>query len=94
MSAHINQSIAPCCRPPARGYRLLAFPDGSQAGVMGLDRIFDDAYREGKVPDPSVANELVNRLSENNYIALLRWSQYEAVILEEYQRFFEAKEAE
>jgi len=92
MAAQINQEIGSCCAPLIKGYQLLTFPDGSQAGVIGLDRIFDDAYREGKKPDPSVANELVSQLSEHNYIASDRWSQYEAVVLEEYQKFFEARE--
>jgi hypothetical protein len=92
MSAQINQGMRPCCAPVTKGYRLLTFPDGSQAGVIGLDIIFDDAYREGKRPEPSVANELVNRLSEKNYIPSSQRSQYEAVVLEEYQKFFEAKE--
>ncbi|MCX5803881.1 MAG: hypothetical protein NTU69_10200 [Proteobacteria bacterium] len=92
MSAQINQGSGPCCAPVTEGYRLLTFPDGSQAGVIGLDSIFDDAYREGKKPEPSVANELVDRLSEKNYIPSSQRSQYEAVVLKEYQKFFEARE--
>jgi hypothetical protein len=92
MSAQINQGTGPCCAPVVKGFRLLTFPDGSQAGVMGLEKVFDDAYREGKRPDQSVANELVSKVSENNYIPPDGWSDYEAVVLTEYRKFFEAKE--
>ena len=92
MSRQVNQGTGPCCAPVIKGYRLLTFPDGSQAGITGLDRFFDDAYREGKRPDPSVADELVGQLSENNYITSDRWSQYEAVVFEEYRKYFEARE--
>ncbi len=71
---------------------MLSFPDGCQVGVNGLDRIFDEAYQEGKRPDHSIADELVNRLSKNNYIPSAAWAEYEDVVLREYRKFFEAKE--
>jgi len=80
-----------CCAPPTKGYRSLTFPDGSQAGTMGLDEIFDDAYRQGKIPDPSVAAGLVDRLSEKNYIPPGQFSEYIEVVLKEYQQFFEGR---
>ncbi len=92
MSAQFNQGIGQCCIPPTRGYRLLTFPDGSQAGVMGLGEIFEEAHREGKMPDPSVAAGLVARLSEKNYIAPDQLSAYEELVLAEYRKFFEARE--
>jgi hypothetical protein len=92
MSRRVNQVTEPCCAPVSKGIQLLIFPDGSQVGVNGLERIFDDAYREGKRPDQSFANELVRHLSENNYIPSVAWSEYEEVVLKEYRKFFEAKE--
>jgi hypothetical protein len=81
----------PCCAPVPKGIQLLIFPDGSQVGVNGLESIFDDAYREGKKPDISVADELVRKLSENNYIPSVTWPEYEEVVLKEYRKFIEAK---
>lgn len=75
-------------------FRQLVFPDGVQVRVKGLNRIFEIAYWEGKKPDKSVANELVDRLSENNYIPSEAWSEYEALVLKEYRRFFDTKEAD
>jgi hypothetical protein len=92
MSALINLGAGQCCAPPTKGYRLLVFSDGSQAGVMGLDEIFDDAYRAGKAPDPSVAANFVDRLSEKNYIPPGQESEYGEVVLKEYQKFCEARE--
>jgi hypothetical protein len=92
MSANINQGTIPCCVSSIKSYRLLAFPDGSQIGVIGLDDIFDNAYKEGKTPETLVAEELVDRLSKNNYIASNQFLHYEAVVLKEYRKFFEEKE--
>jgi hypothetical protein len=60
--------------------------------VNGLDNIFDEAYSEGKRPDRSIANELVSRLSKNNYIPSAAWIEYEEVVLREFKRFVEARE--
>ncbi|MCX5811280.1 MAG: hypothetical protein NT178_01865 [Proteobacteria bacterium] len=92
MSAQINQGMGPCCAPSTDRPRMLTFPDGGKVGVTGLDRIFNDAYREGKRPDKIVAKELVNRLSENNYIPSGAWSKYAAVVFKEYQKYFEEME--
>ena len=92
VSRQAIQGTGPCCAPGSKELRLLVFSDGCQIGVRGLDRIFDNAYREGKKPDHSVANELVRQLSENNYVPLVAWPEYEDVLLKEYSKFFEAKE--
>jgi len=91
MSVKMDLGTAPCCTLPIRGYRRLAFSNGSQVGVMGLDEIFDDACRQGKLPDPLVVKEMVNRLSESNYIPKGYFAQYEEAVLKEYQKFFEEK---
>jgi hypothetical protein len=92
MSKQVNQETCPCNAPIIKKTRLLIFPDDSRVGVIGLDKIFDDAFREGKSPDRSIAHELVSRLSENNYIPSAAWTEYEAIVLKEYRKFFEAKE--
>jgi hypothetical protein len=92
VSANIDQGTVPCCVSSIKGYRLLTFPDGSRVGVTGLDMIFDDAFKEGKMPNPLVAKELVDRLSKNNYIASNQLSYYEVAILKEYRKFFEERE--
>lgn len=92
MSKQENQETCPCNAPIIKKTRSLIFPDDSRIGVIGLDKIFDDAYREEKRPDRSVAHELVSRLSENNYIPVASWSEYEAIVLKEYRKFFETKE--
>lgn len=92
MSGRVNQGTEPCRVPASKGIRLLIFPDGCQVGVNGLDRILEEAYREGKRPHQSVANELVRQLSENNYIPSVAWSEYEEVVLKEYRKFLETKE--
>ncbi len=94
MSSQINQGIGQCCIPPTKGYRLLVFPDGSQAGVMGLEEIFEEAYRAGKAPDPSIAPGFVDRLSEKNYVPPGQESEYAEVVLKEYQKFVEVREKE
>ncbi len=90
-SIPMNQGTGSCCAPAAQGIRLLSFPDGSQIGINGLDGILGDAYKEGKTPDRSVAKHIVTLLSKNNYIPSSAWSEYEDVVLKEYQKFLEAK---
>jgi hypothetical protein len=90
MSAQINQGMGSCCCAPTKDRpRMLTFPDGGKVGVTGLDGIFNDAYKEGKMPNFFVAEELVNRLSKKNYIPDSQLSQYAAVLFKEYQQFVE-----
>ncbi|MCK7513558.1 MAG: hypothetical protein MZV70_62410 [Desulfobacterales bacterium] len=92
MTAQIDQGMCPCNAPGIEAYRLLTLPDGGQVRVKWLDKIFEEAYREGKGPDLSVANELVSRLSENNYIPSGARTEYEIAVFKEYQKFFEERE--
>ena len=61
MSAQINQGTGPCCAPLIKGYRLLTFPDGSQAGRACI-RFLMICTRKGKSP----ARRLPLRLSEGS----------------------------
>jgi hypothetical protein len=93
MSAKIDFGIScPCNAPGIEAYRLLTFPDGIQVRVKGLDKIFEDAYQEGKKPHWSIVSELVKQLSEYNYIPTGAQFEYEEALLREYRLFFEKKE--
>ena len=97
MSVKIDlETCSPCNAPGIEAYRLLTFPDGIHVRVKGLDKIFEDAYQEGKKPHWSIASELVKRLSEYNYIptseAVRR--EYRNVLLKEYEEFIEVHERE
>ena len=92
MSAQIDQGTCPCNVPGIETSRLLTLPDGGKVRVKWLDKIFEEAYREGKRPDLSVANELVSRLSENNYIPSGARTEYEIAVFKEYQKFFGERE--
>lgn len=82
----------PCNAPGIEAYRLLTFPDGIQVRVRGLDKIFEDVYKEGKKPHWSIACDMVDRLSEYNYISPSARFEYEEALLKEYRLFFEKKE--
>ena len=93
MSVKIDlETCSPCNAPGIEAYRLLTFPDGIHVRVKGLDKIFEDAYQEGKKPHWSIASELVKRLSEYNYIPTGAQFEYEEALLKEFRLFFEKKE--
>ncbi len=93
MSVQIDLGMnCPCNAPGIESYRLLTFPDGIQVRVKGLDKIFEDAYKEGKKPHWSIAGEMVNRLSEYNYISSTARFEYEEAVFREYRKFFEKRE--
>jgi hypothetical protein len=80
-----------CCVPPTPGRRILTFPDGSQVGVMGLNEILSDMYAEGRQADGETAEEIVERLSENNYVTPSFKQQYCEVLIEEYRHYVKMK---
>jgi hypothetical protein len=80
-----------CCTPPTSGLRMLTFPDGTQAGVFGLDEIFAAAYREGRLVNAETAEEIVERLSVNNYIAPVVRRKYCDLVIEEYGKYVESR---
>ncbi|MCX5811136.1 MAG: hypothetical protein NT178_01120 [Proteobacteria bacterium] len=94
MSAQIGEVTCPCMMTGIEECRQLVFPDGGQIRVKGLDRIFEIAYWEGKMPDNSVAYELIEQLSKENYIPSSEQArlEYTTVVLREYRKFFEKKE--
>jgi hypothetical protein len=86
-------NLGNCCGSSIPGVRKIAFQDGDQVGLIGLDAIMEALYKEGKQPDDSTAMEMINRLREKNYISSSSLVQelYQKALLNEYQRFFERK---
>ena len=82
-----------CCTPPSPGLRMLTFPDGTQAGVFGLDEIFAAAFREGRPANGETAQEIVRRLSAENYVAPGVGQQYCDLIIKEYSTYVESRRA-
>ncbi len=91
MSSNGSQSREPCCGKPISGLRMITLPDGSKAGVMGLDQIFDDLYKEERKPDYETAAEIVRRLGKQNYITPSIRHLYEDALLKEYEKYFSQK---
>ena len=82
-----------CCTPPTPGLRMLTFPDGTQAGVFGLDEIFAAAFREGRPANAETAQEIVRRLSAENYVAPSVRQQCCDLVIEEYSKYVESRRA-
>ncbi len=68
---------------------MLTFPDGTQAGVFGLDEAFTAVYAEGKQVDADTVHEILEQLSERNYITPTARHQYAQLLFEEYGRYVE-----
>jgi hypothetical protein len=76
-----------CCTPPSPGLRKLTFPDGTQAGVFGLDEILAAVYSEGMPVSAETAREIVERLAMKNYIAPSVRQQYGDLVIQEYGKY-------
>jgi hypothetical protein len=72
---------------------MLTFPDGTQAGVMGLNEILAAIWNEGGQPGPETADEIVKRLSVLNYIPPSARSEYREVLMKEYERYAASRAA-
>lgn len=83
-----------CCVPPTPGRRMLTFPDGSQVGVMGLDKIMADMHAEGRQVSEETVEEIVERLSEDNYVTPSFRRQYCEVLLDEYRQYVKNRTSE
>lgn len=76
-----------CCAPPSPGLRKLTFPDGTQAGVFGLDEIFAAVYSEGRQVSAHTGEEIVERLAAKNYVAPSVRQRYCDLLIEEYAKY-------
>lgn len=76
-----------CCALPIPGLRMLTFPDGTKAGVMGLNEILAAVYAEGRQANTETAEEIVERLAGRNYIAPSSRPIYRDLLMEEYRHY-------
>ncbi len=81
------------CGSSTTGVRKVTLPDGDLVGLIGLDAVMQNLYREGKAPEDSTIADMINRLREKNYISDNPPVQalYEKALLNEYRRFVEKK---
>jgi hypothetical protein len=91
MSEKLNLGDECCCNPEISGLRKITLPDGSREGIMGLDSVMEDMYRQKKPVGSAIGPEIFERLKSLNYLALSYRPQYEAAFLAEYQHFLELK---
>jgi hypothetical protein len=84
-------NLGNCCGPSIPGIRKITFPDGDQAGLVGLDSVLESVFKEGKIPDDSTAMEMIDRLRAMNYIpgSPSVEALYKVALLNEYQRYYE-----
>ncbi|HAR97214.1 MAG TPA: hypothetical protein DCR97_14825 [Deltaproteobacteria bacterium] len=81
-----------CCTVPMAGVRMLTFPDGTQSGVVGLEEIFADMHRAGRVKTPETGEAMVEMLATRNYIVPSARSKYASLLLEEYDKYVQMME--
>jgi hypothetical protein len=89
MSQNLNLGDSCCCGSLIPGSRRISFPDGSQVGIIGLDAIMEELYREGKPVDATTALEMFERLRKKNYISPSAQNLYQQCLLLEYKHFYE-----
>ena len=68
----------------------MKFPDDTEVGVFGLDRIMAALYAEGRKADDETAKEIIKRLeAEKNYIPFSEriHREYSYVLLKEYRKY-------
>jgi|GEM_PF-439519 len=77
------------CTPSVPGMRVLTFPDGTKAGVVGLEDVLAAVYSEGRQVNAETAGEIVRRLAGKNYIPSSDSArkEYAEVLLKEYGRY-------
>ena len=79
-----------CCGPIA-GLRQLAFSDGTQVGIVGLDAVMEILYRNGREADDKIASEIMEQLKDQNYFEVASRQQYEELFFKEYQKYLRTK---
>jgi predicted transcriptional regulator len=69
---------------------MLAFPDDSQVGVIGLDSVMTELYAEGQMATDETVEEIVKRLeARKNYILSSERArkEYSYALLKEYRKY-------
>ena len=65
---------------------------GFTVGLVGLDEVFEELYREGRAPSEDVKGLLLSRVKARNYVPPKAEVQYAEALLKEYRKFYQAKE--
>jgi hypothetical protein len=91
MSEILNLGDGCCCKSSISGLRMLILPNGAQIGIMGLDTVMEDFYKEGEIADNTTALEMLFRLEKQNYFSPSARTIYQELISSEYQRYYETK---
>jgi hypothetical protein len=55
-------NLGNCCGSSIPGIRKIAFPDGDQLELVGLDTTFEAVFKEGKLPDDSTVIDLISSI--------------------------------
>lgn len=62
--------------------------EGKQIGIVGLDEVLEEFFRNGRRPEKSLKNDLLKRLQKLNYIPAGKQEAYASVFLDEYGKLF------
>ena len=91
MPRKINDGDCICCGPKISGLKIIKLTEDIKAGIIGMDQIFEDLYKEGWIPNNHTAAEIIKRLKKNNYIPQNSQELYQKAVLEEYKKYYEWK---
>jgi Pyruvate/2-oxoacid:ferredoxin oxidoreductase delta subunit len=66
--------------------------EGKQVGIVGLEEVFEEFYRDKRGLDRSLKNLIFGRLKDLNYIPSDKEEAYASAIWDEYMKFCARKE--
>jgi hypothetical protein len=78
--------------PPDRITTKRVLIDGKETGIDHLDWIFDEVKKLGIGNDALLAEEILKRVQQFNYVPTKKTEQYAAGLLAEYKRVLNKKE--
>ncbi|MCX8206680.1 MAG: hypothetical protein N3G75_02470 [Methanothrix sp.] len=64
---------------------------GRLIGIMGMNEVFQEYFKNGKTPDDATGDELVKDLRKINHIVEGAEQLYKEAFLREYRRYYEAR---
>jgi hypothetical protein len=85
-----GNSNGSCCGTRIVGLRQINV-GGRSVGIMGMDETFQEYFKNGKKPEGSIGDELVEDLKKLNFIAGGTEEMYKQAFLREYQRYYEVR---
>ena len=65
--------------------------DGKLIGIIGTDEIFEDLLEAGEKPTKELADLLLEKFKEHNFIPKAKELSYTRALLGEYERFYNQK---